>query len=281
MKNDFQIPELSVSDLTEALYKVSQKLQRTNEELIAHEQDRALFYANISHDLRSPITAINNSIEYLQSNTEISREELNETLNLMAGRTKYLTQLINDIFLLASLDTPSLSVRTEPVNLRFFLEDYFYMNQVDVAYENCDLELDLSERFIALNPTAELDPHLISRALDNLFANAVKYCDKRPKITLGADVLDENLLVVFVKDNGIGISPEHIEKIFDRGYRVDKSRTPGGNNGSGFGLSIVQSVVERHGGIIQCESVQGKGSIFRAVFSIANKEELIGDEEEK
>ncbi|QFJ56046.1 sensor histidine kinase [Pseudobutyrivibrio xylanivorans] len=269
MKNDFKTPELSVSDLTQSLYEVSKKLQQANRDLQAHEEDMALFYANISHDLRSPITAISNGIEYLQSNEDnISKGELHDTLKVMSERTKYLTQLINDIFLMASLDTPSLSVHTEPVNLRFFLEDYFYMNQVDVAYEGCDLELKLSDAFIELNPFVMLDPHLIARALDNLFTNAVKYCDDKPKIILGADIIDDGSLVVFVRDNGIGIDAKNIEKIFDRGYRVDASRTPGADNGCGFGLSIVKSIVECHGGSITCESTLGEGTEFRTVFSI-------------
>ncbi|MBR5638041.1 MAG: HAMP domain-containing histidine kinase [Pseudobutyrivibrio sp.] len=274
MKNDFKKPELSVSDLTRSLYNVSKKLQQANQELMVHERESALFYANISHDLRSPITAISNAIEYLQANQDISREELNETLNLMGERTKYLTRLINDIFLLASLDTPASSVHMEPVNLRFLLEDYFYMNQEDAAYADCDLKLELSERFIEKNLMALLDPHLIYRALDNLYANAVKYCDKRPVITLGADVAEDGTLVVFVKDNGIGISADNMAKIYDRGFRVDSSRTPSADNGSGFGLSIVKGIVECHKGNIVCESTPGEGTIFKAYFS-DTKENLI------
>ncbi len=265
MRNEFEAPELTVSDLTHSLYEVSQKLQRANNELLEHERESALFYANISHDLRSPITAINNAIEYLQANQDISKDELNETLNIMGERTRYLTRLINDIFLLASLDTPSMSVRAESVNLRFLLEDYFYMNQEDVAYENCDLKLQISDYFIEKNPIVMMDPHLIYRALDNLFMNAVKYCDGRPKITLGADI-EDGFLVVYVRDNGVGISEDNQKKIFDRGYRVDTCRTPGADNGCGFGLSIVKSIVQCHGGNIICESTRGKGTIFKMYF---------------
>ncbi len=266
MKNDFETPELTVSDLTQSLYEVSKKLQKANQDLLEHEKESALFYANISHDLRSPITAINNAIEYLQTKQDISKEELNDTLSLMGERTRYLTRLINDIFLLASLDTPSLSVHVEPVNIRFLLEDYFYMNQEDLAYEKCDLELKLSEKLIEENPVIMVDPHLIYRALDNLFVNAVKYCDKKPRITLGADIRNDGKLMVYVKDNGVGIAKEDLGRIFDRGYRADTCRTPGNDNGSGFGLSIVKSIIECHNGNIICDSNQGQGTIFTIIL---------------
>ena len=270
MKNEFTAPQLSVADLSKSLYEVSMKLQKANEDLQEKEQESAKFYANISHDLRAPITAISNSIEYLQTNKDIARDDLEETLNMMSGRISYLTRLINDIFLLASLDTPSVSVHKELVSVRFFLEDFFYMAQADTVYDDCDLSLDLDELFLEKNPMVEMDPQLMRRALENLFSNAKKYSLGRPQITLGATILEDGRLAVFVKDKGIGISSDKLDRIFERAYRIDNSRTPGGDNGSGFGLSIVKSIVELHDGIVTCKSFPEKGSTFFAIFNIEN-----------
>lgn len=126
-KSHFEKPELSVEELSHALYEVNLKLQEANKKLTAQEKKRLEFYANISHDLRAPITALSNSIEYMLSNQQLSHEEMLDTLSIMQKRTKYMEHLINDIFLLSSLDSSDSKVHKEQVDMRFLLEDYFYL----------------------------------------------------------------------------------------------------------------------------------------------------------
>lgn len=257
-KNRFEKPELSVAELSHALYEVNLKLQEANKKLQEQEKKRLEFYANISHDLRAPITALSNSVEYMLAKKELSQEEMLETLSIMQKRTKYMEHLINDIFLLSSLDSSDSKVHKEQVDMCFLLEDYFYMCEADSRYEQTELILDIPDD---LQVTLFVDPALIQRVLDNLFTNALKYSKGTPHITLGA-YIEKDAFIIYVEDQGIGIAKKHITKIFDRSYMIEKSRTPNSESSSGFGLSIVKSIIEHHSGTISCESELGKGSRF-------------------
>lgn len=259
-KQKFNVPELSVEELSKALYEANIKLQTYNTKILEDQKKAAEFYANISHDLRSPITAISNSIQYLISNDKIGKEERIETLELMQRRTAYLEKLINDIFLLSSLDSSENKIHKEEVDLRFFIEDCFYMCEADEKFSDCSMNLFLSEDFEA---NAYLDPHLMQRVFDNIFSNAVKYSkpDTRAEI-LVSGAIENDTAVIKIKDNGIGIAQEHLPYIFDRSYQINKARTPDSTSGSGFGLSIVKSIIEHHDGSIICSSVPGESTEF-------------------
>lgn len=269
-KHQFEKPELSIEELSHALFETTLKLQTTNEQLRKQEQQNKEFYANISHDLRAPVTAINNSIEYLLSKDSVSQEELINTLKMMQKRTNYLSKLINDVFLLSALEsapigTVSSKVHKEPVDIGFFLEDYFYMCEADSRFEQATLTLDIPENF---QLTMSIDPGLMHRVLDNLFSNALKYSSSTPSITLGT-FLENHNLCIYVEDKGIGIAKKHLEKIFERSYMVQKARTPDQQNSSGFGLAIVKAIVEQHGGTIRCESQVKVGSRFIITLPIS------------
>lgn len=257
-KCKFEKPELSVEELSKALYEVNLKLQAANDKLKQQEAERLAFYANISHDLRAPITALSNSIEYLLTDTSLTQEDFLSTLNIMQKRTDYMGHLINDIFLLSSLESSNDKVHMENVDIGFFLEDYFYMCEADSCYENVNLQLDMDENFSLF---INIDPVLMHRILDNLFANALKYSNKSACITLSAYAKDKNLIIK-VKDNGIGIAKEHLPHIFERSYMAQNSRTPNSTSSSGFGLAIAKSIVEHHNGTISCISTLGEGSTF-------------------
>lgn len=257
-KNRFEKPELSVEELSHALYEVNLKLQEANKKLKDQEKARLEFYANISHDLRAPVTALANSVEYMLTNKQLTHEELLETLSIIQKRTTYMEHLINDIFLLSSLDSSDSKVHKEPVDMCFLLEDYFYMCEADTRYTRTELALDIPAN---LQATLFVDPALMQRVLDNLFTNALKYAKGTPHITLGAYV-EKNEFIIYVEDQGIGIAKKHLSKIFDRSYMVEKSRTPNSESSSGFGLSIVKAIIEHHDGTISCESEIGKGSRF-------------------
>lgn len=279
----------------------NQKLQEANQTLLKNQAARMRFYANISHDLRAPITAISNFTEYILSQftadasgkhtISVDQEELYHILTLMHSRTDYMKYLINDIFLLSSLESSDAKLKLEPVNVEFFLEDFFYMCDADSYYNKVELNLDIPEDFEC---SMEMDPELMRRVLDNLFTNAVKYSSDHPEIILGAYIQRDNSdpdgnnisessssskcessdsdisshLVIYVRDNGIGISEENLHHIFDRSFQADTARTPNASSGSGLGLSIVKSIVELHHGTIVCESKLKEGSTFTITFPL-------------
>ena len=257
-KQKFDTPELSVEELSKALYEVNLQLQESNNKLQEEQRKKTEFYANISHDLRAPITAISNSVQYLLSGQDIEKSEAIETLQIVNKRVEYLQKMINDIFLLSSLDSSEQKVHKEKVDVSFFLEDFYYMCEADERFEKAKLELSIAED---LEATLMMDPYLMQMALDNLFTNALKYGGNQPEIKLEA-YMENDTIVIKVCDTGIGISEENLKHIFERSYQVEKARTPEAGNGSGFGLSIVKSIVEHHGGSIDCESKIGVGSKF-------------------
>lgn len=257
-KTSFPKPELNTEDLSLALYNVTQKLERANALLEKTQQEKNLLFANISHDLRSPITALRNSIEYLLSLENVEKTELDASLHLMEQRSIYLENLIDDVFLLSSINVNENMFHYETLNLTFLLEDFYFTQLEDGKYEQRNLLLDVAEDFECM---VSVDSKMLLRVLDNLFTNALKYSHEGSSITLSA-YKDTHSAHVLVKDTGIGIETEHLSKIFDTSYMVESARTPSSSTGTGLGLSIVKAIVEHFGGSIWCESVVSKGSTF-------------------
>lgn len=253
-KKSFKKPELSVEDLSHALYESNIKLTNTI-------QERNEIYANISHDLRSPITAIRSSIEYLQSLENPSKEELSSALNLMSERSLVLEKMINDIFLLTKMDFSTYNLNFVSIPIIPFLEDIFFSYDEDPKYSDRKLILDVDDSFEA---TVSIDVDNMKRVLDNLFNNALKFSTSGDSITLSAKPSAEgDQVLISIADSGIGISKENLENVFNRSFRVSDARTPNAHQGAGLGLSICKSIVEKHNGTIWCCSEgQDKGSTF-------------------
>ncbi len=258
MEKKYKKPKLTVDELSAALYRANEELQHKNEELLALQNSQIEMFANISHDLRSPITAIRSAIEYLISLDRIDEEELRSTFILLTTRIISLEGLIDDIFLMTRLDSNTLSMDFEEVNIGALLEEYYYSCEADSKYSNRKLELEVPTQ---LNYIVQVDIKKLIRVLDNLFTNAYKYSKKGDVIALGAKV-SSNEVTIWVRDSGIGIQPELCEKIFERTYTVSEARTPASATGAGLGLSIAKSIIEKHGGRIWCESTPNTGSCF-------------------
>lgn len=256
-RKKFEPPQLTVEKLSEELVIANLKLKEANEKLLAEETARNEMFASISHDLRSPITAIKNAVELLNTYESFTKENVTPLLSLMEGRIQILEHMINDIFLLVSLDNHCISMNKKTIPLGFFLEDYFFSCEADPNYAQRKLSLEVSED---LDANVWVDEMHLTRVLENLFTNALKYSNTGDTITLGAYIKEEQV-IVYVEDNGIGISKEHIDRIFDRCFIVEKARTPG-HSSTGLGLSITQSIIEHFSGKIWCESTLGEGSRF-------------------
>jgi len=256
-KKKFELPNLTVEKLSEELVITNLKLTQANEKLRQAEQARSEMFSSISHDLRSPITAIKNSIELLSDMTDYSPEKVKPLLSIMNRRIDTLEQLINDIFLLVSLDNNCKQMNLETLSLGFFLEEFFFTREADSHYQDRTLLLHVPED---LNVLVLVDSHELERALDNLFTNAYKYSTRGDTISLAARVKEDHV-IVSVSDTGIGIAKEHLNKVFDRCFIVEKARTPGVSS-TGLGLAITKSILEHFNGSVWCESTLGEGSTF-------------------
>jgi len=176
----------------------------------------------------------------------------------MQSRILTLEALINNLFLLTTLENTAIPFHFEPIGIGMFLEDFFFNCEADKKYDNRELILDVPPDMDAI---LSIDTAQFIRVLDNLFSNALKYSEDGATITLSAAQSD-SAVTISVTDTGIGMTPEQCEKVFDRSYMASPARTPSAKTGCGLGLSIVKTIVERHGGTITCSSEAGKGSTF-------------------
>lgn len=259
-RKKFTEPELNtVEGLTAKLIEVNARLQ-------ASEAERTRMLENISHDLRAPLTAIRSCVDYLLEYKDGRSEEYEHICNLLDVRTRMMETLVNDLYYLTCLDSRQDDFDYKYVKLGPFLEEYFFNAQVDNRYNERELILEVPEDY---SIAVRIDTGRMVRVLDNLFTNALKYSKEGDRIILGAYTEAEDA-VFYVQDTGIGIAKEHLDKIFDRMYMADYARTPGNQKSSGLGLSIVQSIIKRHGGRVTCNSTLGKGSRFTVYLPLQN-----------
>ena len=262
-KNTFSSPEIkqqSIEELSRQLLETTTQLYHANAQLKKEQAERQEMLANLSHDLRAPITAIRSCIDYLTSGKITTKEELDSSLQLIHRRTLTLENLIQDMYFLFCVEDTARTLHYEEVDAAPFLETYFYDLLCDTRYEEKNLSLELDT---GLRCRVSIDVQKMIRVLDNLFNNAAKYSPAGADITLKAELsANSDYLSVSVTDTGYGIPEDAVDHVFGRTYTVSSARTPNSSTGSGLGLAIVKAIVERHGGTVQCKSTEGKGSCF-------------------
>jgi len=212
--------------------------------------------ANVSHELKTPVTTIKGFIETLQDGAIDDPKKSLRFLEIVLKHIDRLDMIIDDILLLSKLEQnedSAIELEELPVKpiLKSVAEDFEIKSKEKKIKININCEKQLSAR---------LNAHLIEQALSNLVDNAIKYSDKNTSIEIGA-YRDNGCLIINVKDNGMGIDAEHLPRLFERFYRIDKSRSRD-IGGTGLGLAIIKHIVNVLGGNINVESEAGKGSNF-------------------
>jgi two-component system phosphate regulon sensor histidine kinase PhoR len=225
------------------------------------EQIKADLVANVSHELRTPLTAIKGYIETLE-NENTSREERNHFLSIVKRNTERLINIVSDLLVLSEIENRNSLFRDDPK------QDFEDIDVGEIVFSSLEAVknnaldkrlntvLDIEESL----PPLKGNRFLLEQMIINLMDNAVKYTPEGG--TIGIRCFKSNSeLVLEVFDTGIGIPKEHIPRIFERFYRVDKTRSRK-LGGTGLGLSIVKHIVILHGGKIEVQSEEGKGSRF-------------------
>ncbi len=263
----FRSPSLeqeTVEELSRRLLELTAQLNATNRSLQHMQQERMEMLANLSHDLRAPLTAIRSAVDYLTSGQSLSSQDLENALSLIDHRTTTLEHLIRDMYELFLLEDPSHAFSFQELDALSFLEEYFYTALPDSRYAGHTLRFHVPP---GLHATLWADPGKLVRILDNLLGNAAKFAPLHTTITLSAhSSADASALRISVTDQGPGIPSEDLNRIFCRTYTVSSARTPGSSTGSGLGLAIVKAITERHGGSVSCESTFGAGSTFHVTL---------------
>jgi two-component system, OmpR family, phosphate regulon sensor histidine kinase PhoR len=214
------------------------------------EQIKKDFIANMSHELRTPLTAIKGFAETLETEEDIKNPRYIEIIKRHTDRLMY---IVNDLLLLSELEARGTGVETEELSLKRMIENISRIFEQRIKEKDLTFTIDIQENV----PVINADPFKIEQMFINLIDNSIKYTEKGG-ITLSIYGTPSGVSVV-LQDTGIGIPAEHLQRVFERFYVVDKSRSKK-LGGTGLGLSIVKHIVRSHGGKIDVESAAGKGT---------------------
>jgi two-component system, OmpR family, phosphate regulon sensor histidine kinase PhoR len=229
------------------------------------ESVRQDFVANVSHELRTPLSLIKSAAETLVDGGKSDPAITDRFLDIIDKNANRLTLLIDDLLLLAKLDSGRLALQLRSVSLRTAAQEALDDAALIARARSVALRNDVAPNLIAL-----ADPDRLRQVLANLIDNAIKYGRVEGTVVVLARVLDSRYVELGVQDNGPGISPEAKSRVFERFYRVDKARARE-QGGTGLGLAIVKNVVEAHGGDVRVESTAGRGTTFYFTLRITDK----------
>ncbi|AUJ52914.1 cell wall metabolism sensor histidine kinase WalK [Staphylococcus hominis] len=221
------------------------------------ERERREFVANVSHELRTPLTSMNSYIEALEEGAWKDENLAPSFLSVTREETERMIRLVNDLLQLSKMDNETEQITKEIVDFNMFINKI--INRHEMTAKDTTFVREIPNETIF----TEIDPDKMTQVFDNVITNAMKYSrgDKRVEFHVKQNAL-YNRMTIRIKDNGIGIPINKVDKIFDRFYRVDKARTRK-MGGTGLGLAISKEIVEAHNGRIWANSVEGQGtSIF-------------------
>ena len=221
------------------------------------ENIRRDFAANVSHEIKTPLTAIKGFVETLRHGSVKDPEEIERFLGITEKHVNRLTAILEDLISLSRIeqddDKKAITLQKNPIK-----------NVLQTAIGNCreisDLKNITIDSVCEENLFAMMDPTLLEQALANLLDNAINYSHEGSSVHVSA-VQKEDSIIIRVQDHGIGISKEHLPRLFERFYRADKARSRN-LGGTGLGLAIVKHIIQAHGGYASVDSTPGKGSTF-------------------
>ena len=224
------------------------------------DQIRREFVANVSHELRTPLSILRGYIEVLLDEPETPREELARILSIMERHSKRLQRLVHDLLSLAQLESSQATLELSAVRVDELFNNLIRDWKEKLAAKNLKVIVDLTPEALTLHA----DGTRLEEVLYNLLDNAVKFSRNNGRIHLRATRRGSDM-VLSVADEGLGIGKEHLPRIFERFYRADKARSRE-LGGTGLGLAIVKHIAQLHGGWVEADSEQGRGTTIRVVL---------------
>lgn len=235
-------------------------IQKQHENILKNAKMRQEFTANVSHELKTPLTAISGYSELIQNGMANEDETIRFAGEIHKSAKRLLT-LINDTIRLSQLDVPETEQQVvyEALDLYKIAEDCVNMLKVSAKKNDIDISIHGSNAYL------EGNKEMLEEVVYNLCDNAIRYNNDGGKVEVTVKPV-KGKIYLCVEDNGIGISKEHQERIFERFYRVDKSRSKS-TGGTGLGLAIVKHIIQQHGAKMQLTSEKGKGTKIEVEFS--------------
>jgi signal transduction histidine kinase len=245
-----------VAQLARSFNRMAEDLAARARALEVSDRARRQLLADVSHELMTPLTAMRGYVETLSmQEVQLDAATRERYMRIIDDETRRLENIIGDLLDLARLEGGGTTFRRERVEVRALFDRVAMRHEREMHARSIDLAREISGGAEWVTG----DPDRLEQVLQNLAANALRHTPDGGRITLTADAVEKGVRLT-VRDSGTGISPEHLPLIFDRFYKADAARRAGG--GSGLGLSIVKTIVERHGGTISAGNEHG------AVFEI-------------
>jgi len=241
---------------TEEATKLARSFNAMADQLNDLEATRRSFVANVSHELRSPLTSMKGFLEAMQDGT-IGKDEHEKYLDIVLSETRRMTSMVNDLLDLARIESGKTAIRLEIFDINELIRRTLITFEARIS----DHQMEVEVKFAQEQSYVEADNAQISQVLRNLIDNAIKYSPMYSKLRIATYALRKEVYVS-VQDNGQGIPEEDVPHVFDRFYKVEKAHTPTKQSGTGLGLSIVKKIIDQHGQTITLKSAKGKGSSF-------------------
>lgn len=218
------------------------------------ETTRREFVSNVSHELRSPLASVKAMVETLEDGALEEQQVAMDFVRRIHREIDRMSSMVADQLELARLESGQERLHPSPVDLRPLLEEVRAQFQERADAKEIKMDIVLPDTL----PKVQAEEERLREVLANLLDNALKFTPARGRVTVSADIGDK-VVKVSVKDTGVGIPKEHLPHIFERFFKVDRSRQDGG---SGLGLAIVKHIVQAHGGEVEVESREGEGAAF-------------------
>ncbi len=265
-----------IGELCQNFEEMRKRLKEFSEERLNNERQNRELISNISHDLKTPLTAVRGYVEGLIDGVADTPEKMDHYIKTIYNKTNEMTRLVNELTLYSQINTNRIPYNFNKINVADYFNDCAEELSMELEPKNIGLQY---MNFVTDDVMIIADPEQMRRVIGNIINNTVKYLDK-PHGRINLRIKDVGVFIqVEIEDNGIGIAAKDLPYIFDRFYRTDASRNSA-TGGSGIGLSIVKKIIEDHGGKIWATSKEGIGTVMYFVirkYQVAESE-ISGEE---
>ncbi|MBQ6886093.1 MAG: HAMP domain-containing histidine kinase [Lachnospiraceae bacterium] len=262
---EYRLSEAGKGEIGELYHNYEEmrlRLKESAEEKVQQEKQNRELISNISHDLKTPITAIKGYVEGIMDGVADTPEKMDKYIRTVYNKANDMDRLINELTIYSGINSNRIPYNFHRINVADYFKDC--IEEVGLDLESKNIELNYSN-LVSQDVVVIADPEQMKRVIDNIIGNSVKYMDKSHGV-IDIRILDEiDSIRVEIEDNGKGIAAKDLPNIFERFYRTDSSRNSS-KGGSGIGLSIVKKIVEDHGGYIWATSKEGEGTCMHFVL---------------
>jgi signal transduction histidine kinase len=273
---DFQVQITNkdeIGQLSLTFEQMRKQLQQSIQTQLQYEENRKELISNISHDLRTPLTAIRGYIDGLEDGIADTPDKRQRYIEIISSKAEEMDQLIDELFLYSKLDLKQLPFNFEIIDMSAFLLDW-----------SDELEFELGKKGVCFDSDIKLSPETkvsidrdkLRRVFSNVIQNGLKYMDKEERHIHLQSYASTGQVIIKITDNGQGIDEDALPYIFERFYRADQSRNSH-SGGSGLGLAISKQIIDGHGGTIQAHSIKGEQTCVTIALPLRSYE--YGDNE--